>query len=50
MCCVADGDLFSRICVRKAEGRYFTEDEVMDTFIQVRSRGSRLCCDGQRLH
>jgi hypothetical protein len=31
-----DGDLFSRICVRKAEGRYFTEDEVMDTFIQVR--------------
>uniref|UniRef100_A0A383WPH6 non-specific serine/threonine protein kinase n=1 Tax=Tetradesmus obliquus TaxID=3088 RepID=A0A383WPH6_TETOB len=32
-----DGDLFSRICVRKAEGRYFTEDEVMDTFIQVAS-------------
>jgi hypothetical protein len=34
---LADGDLFSRICMRKAEGRYFTEDEVMDTFIQVRA-------------
>jgi hypothetical protein len=39
-----DGDLFSRICVRKAEGRYFTENEVMDTFIQVRAEQLACVC------
>eukprot|EP00878_Enallax_costatus_P045997 GHUV01055558.1.p1 GENE.GHUV01055558.1~~GHUV01055558.1.p1 ORF type:complete len:181 (+),score=44.38 GHUV01055558.1:308-850(+) len=30
-----DGDVFSKIRSRKAEGKYFTEAEVMDIFVQV---------------
>eukprot|EP00878_Enallax_costatus_P045942 GHUV01055484.1.p1 GENE.GHUV01055484.1~~GHUV01055484.1.p1 ORF type:complete len:298 (+),score=87.42 GHUV01055484.1:308-1201(+) len=32
-----DGDVFSKIRSRKAEGKYFTEAEVMDIFVQVAS-------------